>query len=309
MLLPYLVLFLLHIRFGFASCAHGTVLHPRKAAAPDNSTVELPDFDYGPDRGPTNWHALSPKNILCGTGRSQSPINLDKSKSSSVLPLRPRHIKMDIPNQDVLFENLGVNVEVVLKGHSLVGKRKFNIKQFHFHTPSEHLIQGKYYPAEVHLVHVAEDNPTELLVIAIMLEMDKRELNAPFDKLMSHIEHISRPGQTTTIRDFDMSYVVRTINKTSTLSYKGSLTTPPCTEGVTFLTLTKPIPIGFDGFHKLKDVVGFNARFLQSHIPAKHNVLVSGVEHLGMGVVICPAKNTTTQHSALSRPKALLLPH
>lgn len=64
---------------------------------------------------------------------------------------------MEIPaGQTITFENLGTTVEVVVKGKTVFGGRKFNLKQFHYHTPSEHRIESEYYPVEVHMVHEAD---------------------------------------------------------------------------------------------------------------------------------------------------------
>jgi carbonic anhydrase len=146
------VLLLLNIRSAVASCAHGTYLHPR-------AEIELPNFDYGTIRGPLNWHNIAPENELCGIGRAQSPINIDQS----ILLEAPGLVTMDVPVQDVEFENLGTTVEVIIKGKSVIKCKTFVLKQFHFHTPSEHRIKGQYFPLEVHMVHTAEGKEGESL--------------------------------------------------------------------------------------------------------------------------------------------------
>jgi hypothetical protein len=132
-----------------ASCAHGTHLYRREAGG----GVEIPDFDYRTTKGPTNWHSISPNNTLCGVGTTQSPIILD-----SAIPIEGRgFVQMAIaPQHDLPFENLGTTVEVVVDGTTVVGNASFTLKQFHFHTPSEHRIDGEYFPVEVHFVHQAQ---------------------------------------------------------------------------------------------------------------------------------------------------------
>src|SRR5436190_18178761 len=141
---------LLNIRFALSSCSHGTYLQPR--AAGGEGEIKLPNFDYGTIRGPVNWHYIAPENKLCATGRAQSPININQS-----IPLEdPGLVTMDVPVQTAKFENLGTTVEVVIKGKSVINCKTFELAQFHFHTPSEHRINGKYFPVEVHMVHTAE---------------------------------------------------------------------------------------------------------------------------------------------------------
>ncbi|KMU74456.1 carbonic anhydrase 2 [Coccidioides immitis RMSCC 3703] len=149
MVLLFSLLFLIfHARSVLSSCAHGTFLHPRAAGG----IGELPNFDYGPVRGPTNWHSISRENILCAVGLQQSPINLNGR-----IPIEPvGFVRSSIPRQDILFENLGTTAEVVLNGTTLVrGAGEFRLKQFHFHTPSEHRILGQHFPVELHLVHTS----------------------------------------------------------------------------------------------------------------------------------------------------------
>ena len=145
-----------------ASCARGTTLHPRQEAA-GGETIELPDFDYGTTRGPVNWHGISPEYSLCATGKHQSPINIDESIALEA----PGFVNMHVPVQhNVPFENLGTNVEVVLSGSTVIGAETFELKQFHFHTPSEHRIFGEQYPIEIHMVH---ESPGMLILFAPLL--------------------------------------------------------------------------------------------------------------------------------------------
>ena len=146
---PILPLFLLNTGVSLASCAHGTYIQRRSTGG---RGPELPDFDYGPVRGPTYWHGLSPENFLCGVGREQSPINVD----NSIVVEKPGIINIDVPVQTAKVLNLGTTVEVVLGGDTLIDGREFALQQFHFHTPSEHWVEGKHYPMEIHMVHVAK---------------------------------------------------------------------------------------------------------------------------------------------------------
>ncbi|PGH27902.1 hypothetical protein AJ80_00452 [Polytolypa hystricis UAMH7299] len=271
------LLVVLNARLALSSCGHGTVLHPRAAAG---EAVELPNFGYGADNGPTNWHGLSADNVLCAAGTNQSPINID----STIPTEQPGFITMNVAVQDVVFENLGTNVEVVLTGESTIGGRQFALEQFHFHSPSEHLVNGEHFAAEVHLVHVAKDSPEEILVVAMLIEASGTSSVDSFDTLMSNINRIPTPGQTTTVPALDISQLATVANTIPFFNYKGSLTTPPCTEGVTFLVSTKTLPLGVDNFNLLKNVVKGNARFVQRGIPATENVLVSSFRSLPLKV-------------------------
>jgi carbonic anhydrase len=117
-------------------------------------SVKVPNFGYGGDVGPTNWQAIAAENAACAAGLNQSPIDIKAANSTKT---KPGDVSMDIPaGQNMTFENLGTNVEVLVEGTTMVGQRKFKMKQFHYHTPSEHKIDGEYFPVEVHMVHEAE---------------------------------------------------------------------------------------------------------------------------------------------------------
>ena len=160
-----------YVPYVSASCAHGTGLHLRHlnehrarvlakraaegAVLSEESGIEiqsLPNFDYGTVRGPLEWQNIDPANSLCASGTTQSPIILD----GTIPQLTAGTIKMEVANPAVSkFQNLGTTVEVEMEGKTTVGNATFNLKQFHFHTPSEHRINGEYFPIEVHMVHEA----------------------------------------------------------------------------------------------------------------------------------------------------------
>jgi carbonic anhydrase len=133
-----------------ANCLHGTFFYPRETT-PDGG-VKVSDFGYTGLQGPLNWAGLSPKNHECATGSIQSPINL--AHTTSLAP--SGSIKIDFPSaHNAEFENLGTTVEVLTEGCTTFEGKEYKLKQFHFHTPSEHRINEEYFPVEMHLVHEA----------------------------------------------------------------------------------------------------------------------------------------------------------
>ncbi|KKZ65827.1 hypothetical protein EMCG_01212 [[Emmonsia] crescens] len=273
LLLTFVTLVLLNARSVLSSCAHGTYLHRR---ATDGESIELPNFGYGAVDGPTNWHSLSPENVLCAIGTNQSPIDID----SSITQVPVGFLSMDVPVQDVKFENLGTNVEVVLQGTTRVNGREFLLEQFHFHTPSEHVINGERFAAEIHMVHTARDNPEEVAVIALIVQATSSDSVRSIDTVISNINQIPNPGNVVDIRQLNIKDMVSLVNTLPLFTYTGSLTTPPCTEGIPFFILSQAIPMHVDVFNSLKAVVGHNSRFLQNNISTGQNVLAAGCQVL-----------------------------
>ena len=283
-----LPLFSVNAGVALASCAHGTYLQRRGTG---NEEPELPDFDYGPVRGPTYWHGLSPENFLCGVGREQSPINVNNS-----IPVEQAGIiDIKVPVQEAELLNLGTTVEVILGGNTLIDGCEYELRQFHFHTPSEHWIEGKHYPMEIHMVHEAKgqsnvlmlvamlmfpsDDPSSLAVIALFVQLSSTQTFHTLESIILHVDAISEPGSTVEIQNLNVTDIVDVVNEASFYRYSGSLTTPPCTEGVQFFIAQDPIPLRTEKYNDLKEVLGFNARFIQSTWPAK-NVLTRASESL-----------------------------
>src|SRR5207302_6693064 len=110
------------------------------------ATVEVSKFGYIGLEGPLNWAALSPENSACATSKVQSPINIDNT-----VQLAAEAPKVVIPDVDAAeFVNLGTTVEAIVNGTTTFGGKEFSLKQFHFHTPSEHKVAEEYFLFEVH---------------------------------------------------------------------------------------------------------------------------------------------------------------
>lgn len=128
-----------------ASCIHGTTFHRR------SSNVQVANFGFTGTDGPLKWASISPDYALCSTGKNQSPINIDNTISLSGTPP-----VVNFPNvADAEFANLGSTLEVTVGGTTTFGGKTYDLKQYHFHTPSEHRIAEEYYPLELHMVHQA----------------------------------------------------------------------------------------------------------------------------------------------------------
>ncbi|KAL2487141.1 Alpha carbonic anhydrase 1 [Abeliophyllum distichum] len=128
-------------------------------------------FTYSGARGPYNWGRLSPKFDKCSNGKSQSPINIVKHKAVINNKLKPliRDYKSAI---NVTLLNYGFIVGMQYPNNSgilMVDGKKYSLKQMHWHSPSEHRIDGLQFDAELHLVHVADDH--NISVVGILLQI------------------------------------------------------------------------------------------------------------------------------------------
>jgi carbonic anhydrase len=131
------------------------------------------------------------------------------------------------------------------------------LQQFHFHHPSEDQIKGKSYPLEAHLVHA--DPAGKLAVVAIFLEQGP---SSPLMKtIFSHLPKIKGQEKSTdtAVNVGDLLPKTR-----SYVTYSGSLTTPPCTEGVSWIVMDTPVTLSDSEIATFENVYRFNARPVQS---------------------------------------------
>ncbi|KAK5651787.1 hypothetical protein OQA88_11654 [Cercophora sp. LCS_1] len=264
---PYLSLLLLAVRGVLSHEAHGTTLFPRAEAGPA--------FTYHGATGPLNWHGLSEANAICAHGKHQSPIDIP-SDTCKITP--GSQLSIDIPNQPhgAEFENLGTTVEVFTNGTLTNNGKVSKLAQFHFHTPSEHSVGGKYYPLEVHFVFQAED--ATLSVVGFLIDVAKwgdRLLKA----VAAGLPEIQNKGNVTHTDALDFDKLEKHFVEYGTHQYAGSLTTPPCSEGVSWMVSCKPLTIDIDSFNAFRDVIKFNARVAQN-VPGEQNLITIAAGNL-----------------------------
>ena len=205
-------------------------------------------WDYDGKEGPENWGKLADRYEMCAKGKNQSPIDLVAAIHAAALP----EIKFEYNNLGgLLEENTGHAIqEKVKQGNILVIEgKKYEFKQFHFHSPSEHTFDGKHFPMEVHFVH--QNSAGAYVVIGLIFE--EGEHNEVMDQLPSF--RASR-GEDPNADPVDYNDFVTGRDKY--YFYNGSLTTPPCTEGVLWIVMKQPITASKKQIQHYYDLLGFD---------------------------------------------------
>jgi len=188
-------------------------------------------WGYTGHEGPANWGDLDPKYSMCKDGKSQSPINI--SESVRIKTVSEERIGFNYNTNTTGVLNNGHTIQVnISDGSSItIDGISFSLKQFHFHTPSENQIDGKNFPLEAHFVHASKDG--QLAVVALMFEDGKE--NRLIKKVWSKMPH--EAGKTHAINLSSREINDLLPRSKAYYRFSGSLTTPPCSEGVRWLVL------------------------------------------------------------------------
>ncbi len=200
----------------------------------------------------------------CGIGKHQSPVDLADVKivDSKLNKLAARY-GVDTPSFFNTGHAIQVNVSKNFTGGLKVGKELLPLVQLHFHEPSEHVFKGKKFPAELHFVHISKDGRIAVLGVAIDIGRE----NAAFQTILDNMPHNYGEANSTSGIKFNPAKLLPSGANTDNLKYltlAGSLTTPPCSEGVQWYILTKSITISAAQLAQMKTFYSGNARSTQN---------------------------------------------
>ena len=227
-------------------------------------------WDYTPENGPLNWHLQSgvpPNNQLCHDGKSQSPIIIDNSIPVS----SPNEIIFKGRETEGTLEHKGSAIEVVEAEGSLQAMGvNYKLSNFHFHTPSEHRINKEHFPMEMHMVHRNEKLQRNA-VLGFVIQLSNEPTSILLKTALAKVSTLS-PGKSVNTGPLDLSEIAKYVKQNRFRYYNGSLTTPPCSEGISWFVGTKPLYVDVGTYNALKAAVGYNARIIQDK-PGNPNVI------------------------------------
>jgi carbonic anhydrase len=201
-------------------------------------TVSVPadedeHWSYTGEDSPQQWGDLSADDLMCSKGKNQSPIDLSGA------------VEADLQTLVLDYRNRGHTIQENLNpgNFATIRDQRYEAKQFHFHSPSEHRVDGKSFPLEVHVVHANPQN--HLAVVGILF--DEGEENS----MLNQLTRFRPPEMAPYDGPIDYNRIITGLDEYFT--YSGSLTTSPCSEGVIWIVLKNPITASrrqIDRFHK-----------------------------------------------------------
>ena len=235
----------------------------RRTHGPQIPAAEAPEWHYEGAEGPANWGTLSPTFAACSEGRNQSPIDITKATPAATAELRTTFppAELHIAHHEHIAD--GIN-----NGHTIqinypdaetltLGGVDYQLTQYHFHSPSEHTVDGKRFPMEMHLVHKSADD--RLAVVGVFIAEGAH--NKAFDPVWANL-----PGQKGVETHYpavkvDVDALLPTVR--TSYRYDGSLTTPPCSEGVSWIVMTTPIELSSEQVAAFTRLIKDNNRPVQ----------------------------------------------
>ena len=212
------------------------------------------EWSYEGEQGPTHWGDVKSDYAVCKTGKNQSPIDITSATKADLPPIefvyKPSLLKM-INNGHSIQVNYAEGSSISVAGKS------YQLVQFHFHHPSEEKINGKSFEMVAHLVHKnAEGN---LAVVAVLIK--KGQANKFIDTLWAHLPKEEGKEEAVANVNIDASELLP--SQRGYYTFTGSLTTPPCSEGVTWFVMKTPVEMSDAQIVKFAHIYKNNARPVQ----------------------------------------------
>ncbi len=240
--------FAMQLGTGLAADHHG-------AKAPAHA-AHSGHWDYTGPTGPAKWAQVDEKFATCAMGKTQSPIDIrSKEAKSGTLP----PIQFDYKTSALKIVDNGHTIQVNYEpGSSItVDGRRYELLQFHFHRPSEERIDGKAFDMVAHLVH--KNDAGQLAVVGVLIQKGSKRpvMQAVFDNLPA------KKGEELTVPGVAIDINALLPEKKSYYTFEGSLTTPPCSEGVTWYVLKQPVQASASQLASFAKVYPMNARPVQ----------------------------------------------
>ncbi|KAL1829415.1 hypothetical protein DCAR_0208754 [Daucus carota subsp. sativus] len=229
---------------------------------------ETIEFGYVGPKGPDKWGSLDPKFAVCADGKAQSPIDISRTKATPNNQLRA--LSRDYYSAGAKLVNNGFNIAVHFDssaGTMNIDGKNYSLLQLHWHTPSEHTMDGKQLDAELQLVHKADDG--SMSITGILYQVGNGD--SFLGRVQKHLKELAKdkcgPNEHSEIPLGNLSTRQLKRSTRNYFRYTGSFTTPPCTENVTWIIFGKPSSMSQQQIDALKapmeEAYKMNARPVQ----------------------------------------------
>ena len=238
---------------------------PAGTPSPVRAGEPAEPWGYEGGTGPRHWGEMEQdhdKHIMCREGVHQSPVDIREVLGVEKLDLKSRYRETPV---QIINNRHTILLRVEPGSYIQWDDERFELIQFHFHHPSEHLLKGNAYPMEIHFVHRAADHEYVVLAVFARVGREHPRIEKLWDKIPQEIDREK------TYSDERLSAGDLIPDSKVYYHYTGSLTTPPCTENVTWLVLEEPIEISQEQLEHFQKHIRQNARPVQK---LHHRIIV-----------------------------------
>jgi carbonic anhydrase len=212
------------------------------------------EWDYEGSKGPAKWGALKSDFSTCKLGLQQSPIDIRTTSKGALAPIAFDYAAAPL---HIIDNGHTVQVNMAPGGGMTVDGVRYELLQFHFHTPSEERIHGKSYPLVAHLVHKSAEG--KLAVVALLFRTGKE--NPMLAKVFGALPTVKGEEQKHEDVSIDLASALPTTQ--GYYNFAGSLTTPPCSEEVNWFVLKTPVDMSAAQLGQFHRLYKHNARPVQ----------------------------------------------
>lgn len=225
-----------------------------RARVPGAGAARAADWSYDGEGGPAQWAAMKPEFATCATGQRQSPIDL---RDGIRVQLDP--VQFDYKPSGFRVIDTGHTVQVNVEGGNTIEVigRRYELQQFHFHRPSEERIDGRAFDMSAHLVH--KDGEGRLAIVAVLLEGGSAQ---PLVQTVWNNLPLEKGEEVPARGTIDLNALLPA--ERGYFTYMGSLTTPPCSEGVLWMVMKQPVSASPEQIAIFSRLYPMNARPVQS---------------------------------------------
>ncbi|WP_422017663.1 carbonic anhydrase [Roseateles sp.] len=230
---------------------------PANAAKADGAKAVAVPWGYTGDIGPDRWAELAPQNKLCAVGTRQSPIDI---RDTLAVDQEPIAFDYRASAFSVLDNGHTIQVNVAPGNGLTVMGRRYELVEFHFHRPGEERINGHQFEMAVHLTH--KDAQGRLATVAVLLERGRDDKPHPFIQTVWANLPLEKGEALQAQAQLDLNQLLPA--ERGYYTYMGSLTEPPCTEGVLWLVMRQPVALSGQQIGVFARLYPMNARPLQA---------------------------------------------
>jgi len=229
----------------------------KKPAKPNNKAEEAKKnlaWSYDGKEGPEHWGKLSEEFSMCSAGSTQSPIDIEESLDANLKPLK---LLQKFPAKEILQTNHSIQLNFRDGNIVAIDNITFKLKQANFHTPSEHSIQGKSFPLEAQFLH--SDIKGNTAIVAVLFREGRP--NPGLEKVLKQLPNES--NKAVTLKSRLLASEMMPSNQ-DYYRFSGSLTSPPCTEGIRWILIKTPMTASKEQIDALAALTQHNNRPLQA---------------------------------------------